>query len=120
MRRMLIVDDESKICECLSNFFSTRGFQVHAALTGTEAIEWLMNQRADVILLDIRLPDMPGIEVLKRAKELYPEVKVIMVTALDKEDPEIEAKAYGACGYVTKPFDFSDLTWAPVFADDPH
>jgi DNA-binding response OmpR family regulator len=114
---MLIVDDEPKICDCLSRFFSARGFAVRCAFTGSEAIEGLMHEAADVILLDVRLPDMLGIEVLKRAKDLYPDAKVIMVTALDSEEPRVEAKAYGACGYVTKPFDFSELTWAPLLAD---
>lgn len=114
MRRMLIVDDEPKICECLGQFFRTKGFAVQAVCTGADALEWLIRQPADVILLDIRLPDMSGIEILKRAKELCPEAKVIMVTALDEEESQIDAKVYGACGYVTKPFDFSDPAWLHV------
>ena len=114
MRQMLIVDDEPKLCECLGSFFKDKGFVVEYAHTGSDAIEWLMKQPTDVILLDVRLPDMLGIDVLKRAKELYPDAKVIMVSALDKEESQIDAKVYGACGYITKPFDFSDITWAPV------
>jgi len=117
MRRLLIVDDEPKICDCLKEFFSAKGFAVHVAFTGTDAIEHLMEQPVDVMLLDIRLPDMSGLEVLKRAKELAPEAKVIMVTALDKEEPKIDAKVYGAVSYVTKPFDLSDPTWDHVLSD---
>lgn len=119
MRRMLIVDDEPKICECLQQFFSQKGFAVVYVCTGTEAIEWLMDQAADVILLDVRLPDMKGTEVLRRARELYPEIKAVMVTAMDNEEPRVDAKVYGACAYITKPFDFSETTWSPVFADFP-
>ncbi|MBI3087935.1 MAG: response regulator [Candidatus Omnitrophica bacterium] len=115
MPRMLVVDDEPKICDCLKAHFAAKGFSVACASSGTEAIDWLMDHPADVVLLDIRLPDMLGIEVLKRAKDLRPEAKVVMVTALDDEERAIEAKVYGACGYVTKPFDFSDLTWQAVF-----
>ena len=117
---MLIVDDEPKICECLKTFFTSRGFAADSALSGQEAIEWLMEHPADVILLDIRLPDMAGTDVLKRAKELCPEAKVVMVTALDEDERRIEAQVYGACGYVTKPFDLSDATWDAVLdLDDP-
>jgi len=114
---MLIVDDEPDICDCLGHFFQAKGFAVSCAFTGEDAIEWLMQQPADILLLDIRLPGVWGIEVLKQAKQLYPDIKVVMVTALDADERRIEARAYGACGYVTKPFDFSDRTWAPVFTD---
>lgn len=119
MKRMLVVDDEPKICECLARFFSARGLAVACALSGQEAIEWLMDHAADVILLDLRLPDMPGTEVLRRARELCPEARVVMVTALDAEEHRIEAQVYGACGYVTKPFDLSDAAWDAVLAEDP-
>jgi len=114
MRRMLIVDDEPKLCECLARFFSAKGLAVRFALSGEEALERLMDEPADVILLDMRLPDLPGTEVLKRARELCPQAKIIMVTAVDDDEPQISAKAYGACGYIVKPFDFSEETWAPV------
>ena len=117
MPRMLIVDDEPDIGDCLGTFFGSRGFQVYWVSTGEEALEYVHDQPADVILLDIRLPDMWGLELLRRIKGLLPEVKIVMVTALNQPDLASEAKAYGACGYVTKPFDFSDLTWAPVFAE---
>jgi DNA-binding response OmpR family regulator len=54
------------------------------------------------------------LEVLKRAKQLYPQARVVMVTALDRTDLRAEARLYGAAGYVTKPFDFSDTTWSAV------
>ncbi len=114
MPRMLVVDDETKICDILKAHFSAKGFTVTCAYTGEEALESLMDAPVDVVLLDIRLPDMSGIDVLKRAKELCPDAKIIMVTAVDQEEPQTDAKIYGACGYVTKPFDFSDATWAQL------
>ena len=116
MPQMLIVDDEPKICDCLSEFFGAKGFAVRRAVTGQEAIKRVRVDRPDVILLDLRLPDMEGFEVLKRAKDLQPTTKVIMVTALDHPELREEAHAYGACGYITKPFDFSETTWAPVLS----
>jgi len=113
-KRMLVVDDEPDICECLQDFFSTRGFTVTCAYSGEDAMERLAEEPADVMLLDIILPGIHGLEVLKRARELYPALKVVMVTALDQATRQIEAQRYGACGYVRKPFDFSEATWAPV------
>ena len=116
MQRMLIVDDEPDICDCLQHFFSTRGFTVTCAFSGEEAIERLAEGPVDVVLLDIVLPGIHGIEVLRRVKDLCPEVKVVMVSGLAQEERRIEAQHYGASGYVPKPFDFSELTWAPVLA----
>lgn len=116
MPRMLIVDDEPDICDCLGHFFATRGFAVACAFSGEEAIERLAEGPVDVVLLDIVLPGIHGIEVLRRVKDLCPEVKVVMVTGLDQEERRVEAQRYGACGYVPKPFDFSEMTWAPVLS----
>ncbi len=117
MRRMLIVDDEQKVCECLKLYFESRGFDTMCAFTGQQAVDRLAEDQPDLVLLDIGLPDFSGIEVLKRARELCPYAKVYMVTAHTDEDSEVEAKVYGALGYITKPFDFSERTWEPVFGD---
>lgn len=114
MRRMLIVDDERDICDCLQEFFSARGFAVVSAFSGEEALERLGTQNADVILLDVLLPGLSGIEVLKRAKELSPHVRVIMVTAIDREEVRRQATRYGAEAYITKPFDFADPAWSAL------
>lgn len=116
MQRMLIVDDEPDICDCLQQFFSTRGFTVACAFSGEEAIERIAEHPVDVVLLDIVLPGIHGIEVLRRVKDLCPEVKVVMVSGLTQDERRIEAQRYGAAGYVPKPFDFSEVTWAPVLA----
>ena len=117
MRRMLIVDDEQKVSECLKRFFDSKGFETQCAFTGQEAVDRLAENQTDLVLLDIGLPDCSGLEVLKRARELCPFARVYMVTANWDEDSEVEAKVHGALGYITKPFDFSERTWAPVFAD---
>jgi CheY-like chemotaxis protein len=114
IRRMLIVEDERDIADCLQEFFKMRGFSVASAFSGEQALELLQRDSADVILLDILLPGLSGIEVLKRVKALHPRAQVIMVTALDRDDLRIEAHRYGASGYVTKPFDFSPNTWSVV------
>ena len=117
MRRMLIVDDERDICDCLEQFFAARGFAVLSVFSGEEALERLQAESADVVLLDILLPGLSGIEILRRAKELNPRVRVIMVTGIDRAELRRTAYHYGAAAYITKPFDFSETTWAAVFAD---
>ena len=116
MRRMLIIEDEPDIQACLQDFFSARGFAVTTSFSGEEALERLAKGPADVILLDIMLPGISGMEVLRRIKVLSPRTKVIMVTAMPQPQIRFQAEAAGASGYITKPFDFSEQTWAPVFA----
>ena len=116
MRRMLIVDDERDICDCLQQFFASRGFSVATAFSGEEALMRITQGGADVVLLDILLPGLSGMEVLRRLKELTPRVQVVMVTGLDQTHLRAEAYRYGAAAYVTKPFDFSDATWSSVLA----
>ena len=115
MRRMLIVEDERDICECLQDFFSAKGFSVLSAFSGEEALKRLERDPADIVLLDLILPGLSGIEVLRRVKELHPKVRVVVVTSVDQDDVRSQAHRYGAAAYITKPFDFSDHTWSPVF-----
>ena len=112
--RMLIVDDEEDICDCLAQFFLTRGYLVSTAGSGEEALNVLEKDVPDVVLLDVRLPGLSGIEVLKRVKDRWPAMRIVMVTALDQDDVRQKARLYGAVGYVVKPFDFSDTTWSAV------
>ena len=67
-----------------------------------------------MVLLDILLPGLSGLEVLKRAKELHPLVRIIIVTALDQTELRAQAHRYGAAGYITKPFNFTDPAWSVV------
>ncbi|MBI4341294.1 MAG: response regulator [Candidatus Omnitrophica bacterium] len=117
MQRMLIVDDEQDICECLRQFFTSRGFSVASVFSGEEALERLAQESPDLILLDIKLPGLSGIEVLRRMRSTHPHVRVIMVSALDEHELREQAKHYGASAYITKPFDLSDLTWSAVFSN---
>jgi DNA-binding response OmpR family regulator len=111
---LLIVEDERDLCELLAEFFGAKGFAVVSAFSGEEALAKLREQPADIVLLDILLPGLSGLEVLRRIKQLYPKARVIMVTSLDQEETRDQAHRYGAAAYITKPFDFSDTTWSPV------
>ena len=115
-RRMLVVDDESALCKCLEQFFTLRGFTVASAFSGEEAIACLNRGPVDVVLIDILLPGIHGIQVLKHAKQLYPAARVVMITGLEHDDLQAEAARYGADGYVVKPFELNDETWASVLS----
>ncbi len=114
MRRMLIVEDERDLCECLQEFFTSRGFSVRAVYSGEEALECVARESPDVILLDILLPGLSGLEVLKRVKHTASNTRIVMVTGLDDVEFRAEARLYGAAAYITKPYDFRDTTWSSV------
>ena len=118
-RQMLIVEDERDIANCLAEFFTLHGYSVISTFSGEEALAYVEKGEADVILLDVLLPGLSGLEVLKRIKRMRPNTRVIMVTALDAEDVRREARRYGACGFVTKPFDFSHHTWSSLLPAPP-
>lgn len=109
MRKMLIVDDESEICEFLKLFFEERNFDVNTAYSGEEALESAKKFKPDVILLDIHMPGMDGITVLKHIKESDSKVKVIMVTALETREKIEAAMRLGADNYITKPLSLEYL-----------
>ena len=117
MWRMLIVDDEQDICDCLQCFFSARGFSVTATFSGEQALEWLASASVDVILLDLLLPGLSGLEVLKRIRARHPHTRIVIVTAWDQTELRHQAREYGAAAYITKPFDLNERTWSVVLEE---
>lgn len=109
MSRILVVDDEEDVLEFLSDEFASRGYEVDTANNGARAIEKLIEYKPHLMLLDMRMPGMSGIETLKQAKEINPNVSVIMVTAVHDEDVAKEAMNCGAKDYITKPIDLTYL-----------
>ncbi len=115
-RRLLIVDDEQAICRLLEQFFSDRGFSVLTAFSGEEAIARLDAGSFDVILIDILLPGTHGLRVLQHARPRHPYARIVMITGLEEEELERQARGYGADLFVAKPFDLTDSTWACVLS----
>jgi len=107
-KKVLIVDDEKQLCELLSDFFSENGFFVETSFSGEKALEKIQKDRFSVVLLDIKMPDMDGIEVLKKAKEIDPTLPVIMMTGNVSTSSAVESMRYGAYDYITKPFDLHE------------
>jgi DNA-binding NtrC family response regulator len=109
MARVLLVDDEIHILTVLHMLFKSRGDDVTTARGGQEAISILEEQGFDLMISDIRMKPVNGLEVLKVARERYPEMPVIMVTAYDTAESNREALALGAVAYLKKPFDNEEL-----------
>jgi DNA-binding response OmpR family regulator len=109
MARILIVDDEIAIVDVLQTFLEEKGHKVFTAYDGEDAVETAKRERPHMILLDIYLPKMDGIEVLRTVKEFDEAVGVIMITAFREEDVARQALKLGAFDYITKPFDFEYL-----------
>ena len=105
MANLLIVDDELGMRQFLTHLFQRDGHTVRVAESGRRALEALRQEPADLIISDIKMPDMNGIELLRAARELLPEVEVIMMTAFASVDTAREAFMLGAYDFVQKPFD---------------
>jgi two-component system KDP operon response regulator KdpE len=108
MTRVLVVDDERALARALAINLRARGFDVETAGTGAEALELVARVRPDVVVLDLGLPDLDGIEVLNGIRGWSP-VPVIVLSARSTGDEKVEALDAGADDYVTKPFDMNEL-----------
>ncbi len=105
MASLLIVDDELSMRQFLTHLFQRDGHTIRVAENGRKAMAMLREQAADVIISDVKMPDMGGIDLLRAARELYPEIEVIMMTAFANEQTAHEAFLLGAFDFVHKPFD---------------
>lgn len=105
---VLIIEDEEAIINVLSSILIANGYIPVVAKNGGQALTMLRSFQPDVILLDLGLPDMDGIDILKKVKEAHP-CPVLVVSARDKEWEKVEALDLGADDYITKPFGTSEL-----------
>ncbi len=108
-RAVLLVDDEVAYVEIVSKRLTKRNFAVTAALSGGAGIQALRKEDFDVAVLDLKMGDMDGIEVLKIFKKMCPEMAVIMLTGHGSEQAARDGMAYGAFDYLTKPCELEDL-----------
>ncbi|MDD5711840.1 MAG: response regulator [Smithellaceae bacterium] len=109
MGYILVVDDEIEVCKACKEFLSLKGHEVETALDGTTAISKAKEIRPQLVLLDIVLPGMWGIDVLKAIKKIDPMINVIMVTAIGDERMAKDSLKLGALDYMTKPLDLNKL-----------
>jgi len=109
MPTILIVDDEATLLKYLQKQFYTFDYNIVTAARGEEALDIYEKQKIDLILLDVRLPDISGIEILKKIRETDPWLPIIIMTAYSGIQGAIEAIRFGANDYIAKPFDFEEL-----------
>ncbi|MDI6761738.1 MAG: response regulator [Thermodesulfobacteriota bacterium] len=108
-KTILIVDDEKELCKILSDSLSQNHYRVFVAFDGKRALQLVKEEKPDLILLDIKMPRMNGIEVLKKIKKMKKEIVVIMLTAYGTLETARKAMKLGAYDYLTKPFDLFNL-----------
>lgn len=107
--RLLIVDDELELLDMLTTYFLDSNYEVDTATNGTDALVAIVRQRPDVVLLDINMPRMNGVEALKEIVKIDQSIAVIMVTGNGELPVTVDALRNGAFGYVPKPFDLRYL-----------
>ena len=107
--RILVIDDNRDVVDILVTFLRGEGYGMLGALTSDEGLKLVSVSRPDLVLLDILMPGMNGIEVLKRIRSINPTTKVIIVTGNADFRLAREALELGAVAYVDKPFDLADL-----------
>ena len=107
--KVLVVDDEESVRSLLQRILGEAGYSVETAANGQEALAKISELEIAAVLLDVRMPGMSGIEVLRRIADESPETGVIMVTAVGDAQTAIEAMKLGAYDYIIKPFNHDDL-----------
>lgn len=108
---ILIVDDERDYIETLTKRLKRRGLEITGIENGEDALKWLSGNQVDVVLLDVRMRGMDGIQVLREIKNEYPLIEVIMLTGHASTEVAIEGMELGAFDYLMKPVDFDELLY---------
>lgn len=107
--KVLLVDDEVEFAQVLSKRLNLKNFRTEVVTRGEEALEYIGRESPDIVLLDLRMPGMDGIDVLKNIKALYPDVQVIILSGQEISGDREEAMRYGAFDFVRKPADIMVL-----------
>ena len=109
MASLLIVDDDLRIPIMLTELLKTEGYRCVSVANGIHALEWLKQDVFDVIITDLRMPEMDGMELLRNVKTRKPSIPVIMITAYASDLTAIEAVKLGVFDYLAKPFKVKEL-----------
>ncbi|MGD2121684.1 MAG: response regulator [Gemmatimonadota bacterium] len=107
--RILIVDDEEELVSALVERLNLRGFQARGVTTGIEALEYLKDAECDVVLLDVKMPGLGGLEVIRRIKDMRPRLQVVLLTGHGSVKSVEDGMALGAFDYLMKPVKIDSL-----------
>ena len=109
MIKFLVVDDEKGVVDELKELLEMRSYRVYSATSGEQALLIMKKENPNIVILDILMPGMDGIEVLRQIKKTHPKTRVIMLTAVEDEGMKKMATSLGASGYLTKPYSFEEV-----------
>jgi DNA-binding NtrC family response regulator len=107
--RVLIIDDDDLVRTLLFDFLNTRGYEVTVASSGIEGLEKLKHSLFDIVITDLKMPEMDGLTLTKKIKEMKREIEIIVVTGYGTTDAEVEAMQSGVSGFLRKPFRLEDI-----------
>ena len=107
--RILVVDDEEIVIRSCLRVLEGNGYEIDVAHDGHEALRKVESNTYDVMILDIMMPNLGGMEVLRRVKETHPDINVIMITGLSQIDTAVQAMKLGAFDYISKPFEPDEI-----------
>jgi two-component system OmpR family response regulator len=107
--RVLVVDDEAELVSAVVERLEIRGFAAQGALTGAEALELVRRQTFDVVVLDVKMPGLGGLQVIKQLKRDHPSLQVILLTGHGSAESAREGMQLGAFDYLMKPINIDDL-----------
>jgi DNA-binding NtrC family response regulator len=107
--RIMLVDDEEGFLSTTKNVLERKGINVTTAMSGSEALEKLTQEKIDVVILDVKMPGMDGVSALKAIKSRYSSVEVIMLTGHGTVESALDGLRSGASDYLTKPIDIDEL-----------
>jgi DNA-binding NtrC family response regulator len=115
-KRVLVLDDEDVVCRSYERVLNNAGFEVEKASNGKQALENIENRQYDVMLADLRMPGMDGLQVVRKLRQTHPKMPVIVITGYPSQDTLQEAASLGVADYLTKPVTPDVLTQAAAQA----
>ena len=104
MKKILVIDDEAIVRSSCERTLKPEGYDIKSVSSGKEGVELLEKESFSLVLLDLKMPDMDGVEVLNKIKATWPETKVVMITGYSTVDTAVQALRLGAFNFVEKPF----------------
>jgi DNA-binding NtrC family response regulator len=107
--RLLLVDDEERFLQTTKKLLAKKGYDALTAVSGAECLKTLEKELVHVVILDVKMPGMDGVETLRAIKQRFPLVEVIMLTGHATAESAVEGMKLGATDYLTKPTDIEDL-----------
>ena len=115
-KRILIVEDDESVAIMVKTRLESEGFEAHAAASGAVALVYAAERRPDLVILDVKLPDIGGYQVARELRKIYHpwDVPILMLTGMDRPVDELRGFAYGADAYLTKPYDATE--WLKTIA----